>query len=301
MEEVIGVGQRAGVAVQISHLKAQGERNWWKTDVAFRLMEDARAADIDVMFDVYPYEAYSTGLANLFPIWARDGGTDAFLARLRNRDAAPRIEAAVRDKIAMLGSWDAVQMTSAGGAEYAFVAGRRLGQLAGQRGVEPYALLLDIMLGDRSRTRMVGFGMDEANVARKLAHPLGMVCSDGGAVARGAGVPHPRNYGAFPRVLGRFVRELGALPLEAAIHKMTGMPAARLRFTDRGRIAAGLLADLVVFDPATVLDRATFEDPHQYPVGIPHVLVAGQFVVRDGEHTGATPGRAVRPAEEQSR
>jgi N-acyl-D-aspartate/D-glutamate deacylase len=123
-----------------------------------------------------------------------------------------------------------------------------------------------------------------------------MVCSDGGAVSRGDGVPHPRNYGTFPRVLGRFVRELKALPLETAIAKMTSVPATRLRFTDRGRIAVGAAADLVAFNPHTVADRATFENPHQYPVGIPHVIVNGEFVIRDGEHTNAKPGRAVRPA-----
>jgi N-acyl-D-amino-acid deacylase len=295
IEEVIGVGHRAGVAVQISHLKAQGERNWWKTTAALRLLEDARAAGIDVMFDVYPYVAYSTGLSNLFPVWAREGGTDPFLARLRDPVVAPRIERAVRDKVAMLGSWDAVQLTAAGGAEYAWVAGRRLGALAQQRGAEPYALLLDIITGDRSRTRMIGFGMSEENVATKLAHPLSMVCSDGGAVSRADGTPHPRNYGTFPRVLGRYCRELDVLPLEQAIRRMTSLPADRLGFRDRGRIAAGAAADLVAFDPRTVADHATFEDPHQYPAGIPHVIVNGVPVIRDGEHTGARPGRAVRP------
>ena len=202
----------------------------------------------------------------------------------------------MRDKIAALGDWDAVQMTSAGEASYAFVAGRRLGALARERGAEPYALLIDIMRGDRARTGMVGFGMSEANVARKLAHPLSVVCSDGGAATYGAGVPHPRNYGTFPRVLGRFVRELRALPLETAIRKMTSLPAQRLRFHDRGVIRTGFAADLVAFEPGTVADRATFDRPHQYPVGIPHVLVNGVFVVRGGAHTGATPGRAVRPA-----
>ncbi|CAN5737438.1 D-aminoacylase [soil metagenome] len=295
IEEVIGVGQRAGVAVQISHLKAQGERNWWKTASALRLIEDARASGIDVMFDCYPYVAYSTGLANLFPVWAREGGTDAFIARLRDRDTAPRIERAVRDKVAMLGSWDAVQLTAAGSSDYAWVAGRRLGALAQQRNVEPWALLLDIMVGDRSRTRMVGFGMSEENVATKLAHELSMVCSDGGAVSSADGTPHPRNYGTFPRVLGRYSRDLGVLPLERAVMKMTSMPATRLGFLDRGRIASGAVADLVAFDPATVADRATFEEPHQFPVGIPHVIVAGTFVIRDGAHTDARPGRAVRP------
>jgi N-acyl-D-amino-acid deacylase len=156
--------------------------------------------------------------------------------------------------------------------------------------VEPYALLRDIIIGDRSRTRMVGFGMSEENVERKLAHPHSMVCSDGGAMTRGDGTPHPRNYGAFPRVLGHYVRERGIMPLETAIAKMTSIPARRLGFTDRGRIAVGAAADLVAFDPATVADRATFEDPHQFPVGIPHVIVNGAFVIRGGEHTGARPG-----------
>lgn len=296
IEEVIGVGLREGVAVHLSHLKAQGERNWWKTSSALRLMEDARATGVDVDFDVYPYEAYATGLSNLFPVWAREGGTDAFIARLHDTATAPRIERAVRDKIAMLGSWDSVQMSSSATPQYAWVAGGRLGTLAEERGVEPYALLLDIITGDRAGTRMVGFGMSEENIARKLAHPLSMVCSDGGAVSMGEGVPHPRNYGTFPRVLGRYVRELNALPLEQAIRKMTRMPADRLRFRDRGRIEIDAVADLVAFDPATVADRATFAEPHQYPIGIPHVIVAGTFVIEDGEHTEARPGRAVRPA-----
>ncbi|NJD10109.1 MAG: D-aminoacylase [Gemmatimonadetes bacterium] len=296
IEEVVGVGQRADVAVQVSHLKTQGQRNWWKTDTVLRLLESARASGGDVGFDCYPYIAYATGLSNLFPLWAREGSTDDFLARLRDPGLAPRIERAVRDKIALLGSWDAIQLTAAANPEYAWVAGRRLGALAQARGQEPYALLLDIIAGDRARTGTVGFGMDEALVARLLAHPLAMVCSDGGVVSRADGTPHPRNYGTFPRVLGRFCRELKALPLADAIHKMTARPAARLRLADRGRIAVGAIADLVAFDPDTVADRATFEEPHQYPVGIPHVLVNGTFVIRAGEHTGAAPGRAVRPA-----
>jgi N-acyl-D-amino-acid deacylase len=295
IEEVLGIGHRAGVAIQVSHLKAQGERNWWKTDSAFRMLEDARTAGVDAAFDCYPYVAYATGLANLFPIWAREGGTPAFMERLADASLAQRIERDVRDKIQLLGSWDAVQLTGAGSQEYAWVGGHRLGSLAQQRGVEPYALLLDIMTGDRGRTRMVGFGMSEDNVARKLAHPLAMVCSDGGAVSRADGTPHPRNYGTFPRVLGRYCREMKVMPLEEAIRKMTDVPARRLGFRDRGRIAAGAAADLVAFDPATVADRATFEEPHQFPVGIPHVIVNGTFVIRDGDHTGARPGRAMRP------
>lgn len=300
IEEALNIGRLGGVPVEISHLKAQGQRNWWKAPQILELLEAARADGIDVMYDRYPYVAYSTGLSNLFPITSRDGGTDAFLARLRDPAQEPAIQRAVRAKIAQLGSWDAVQITSTGEDSLAWARGRRLGELAAERGKEPYAMLLELMFADRSRTGMVGFGMDEENTAAFLAHPLGMVCSDGGSYAIDGplhtGSPHPRSYGTFPRVLGHYVRDRGDMPLETAIHKMTGQSARRLRFTGRGRVAAGYFADLVVFDPATVADRATFEDPHQYPVGIPHVVVNGEFVIRDGENTGATPGRSVRPA-----
>jgi N-acyl-D-amino-acid deacylase len=147
---------------------------------------------------------------------------------------------------------------------------------------------------------MVGFAMSEENITRFLAHPLGMVCSDGSALAvdgpLSEGMPHPRNFGTFPRVLGHYCREQGAMPLETAIHKMTALPARRLRLEGRGVIAVGAFADLVVFDPDTVADRATFARPHQYPIGIPHVMVNGRLVLRDGEGTGARAGRVLRPA-----
>jgi N-acyl-D-amino-acid deacylase len=298
VEEAIDVGRAAGVPVQISHLKAQGERNWWKTDPAFATIEGAHAAGIDVRFDVYPYVAYSTGLSNLFPIWARDGGTAAFLARLQDPARLPRIEAAVRDKVAQLGSWDAVQITGTGSAEFAWARGRRFGQLATERGHEPFALLLHLMIADRARPGMVGFGMSEQNVERKLAHPLSIVVSDGGARATdgplAGGSVHPRAYGTFPRVLGHYVRDRRIMPLETAIAKMTSMPAERVGLRDRGRVAEGFVADLVAFDPDTVRDTATFEQPHAYPVGIPHVWVAGHAVIADGEHSGARPGRVIR-------
>jgi len=299
VEEALHVGRLAGVPVQISHLKAQGQRNWWKAEPILHLLDAARADGFDVMYDRYPYVAFSTGLSNLFPIWARDGGTDRFLQRLDDPEVAPRIEQAVRAKIAQLGSWDAAQVTSTSAPELAWAEGRRLGALAEARRMEPYALLLQLIRGDRARSGMVGFGMSDENTMRFLVHPLGMVCSDGSALSTegplSEGTPHPRNFGAFPRVLGHYVREQKAMPLETAIHKMTGMPARRLRFAGRGTITPGACADLVAFDPDTVGDRATFANPHQYPVGIPHVMVNGRFVVRDGEETGDRPGRVVRP------
>ncbi|CAN5779579.1 D-aminoacylase [soil metagenome] len=299
VEEAITIASRSGVPVQISHLKAQGQRNWWKAEPVLRTIRDARASGLDVAFDVYPYIAYSTGLANLFPLTLRDGGDTAFLDRLRNPDTRAVAEAAVREKIGELGSWNSVQVTSTGAESLAWARGRRLGQLAEERGEDPFELLLHLVIEDRNRAGMVGFGMSEENVEMKLAEPLSVVCSDGGAWAPygplSSGSPHPRTYGAFPRVLGHYSRDRGVLSLQEAIRKMTSAPARRLKLAGRGEIAVGAFADLVAFDPATVADRATFEEPHQYPAGIPHVIVNGTFAIRDGEHTGSRSGQVVRP------
>ena len=299
IEEAIAVGKFAGVPVQISHLKAQGERNWWKTGPVFEMIEKARAAGVDVMFDRYPYIAYATGITNLYPIWALDGGNNAFLARIKDPSVLPRIEAAVRDKIVSLGSWDSVQITSTGSDELAWLRGKRLGAAAKEKNQEPFAFLLEVTLKDNARTGMVGFGMDEEGTAAVLKHPLGMICSDAGARATygplAQGAPHPRTYGSFPRVLGYYSRERKLMPLQTAIHKMTAMPAKRLKLAGRGVIQPGAFADLVAFDPATVADKATFENPHQYPVGIPHVWVNGVHTIRAGEQTGTLGGRPLRP------
>ncbi|MGH7467201.1 MAG: N-acyl-D-amino-acid deacylase family protein [Longimicrobiales bacterium] len=299
VEEAIAVGRFAGVPVQISHLKAQGQRNWWKSNPVLKTIEDARAGGIDVLFDRYPYVAYATGLSNLFPLWTLDGGTRGFLQRIQDPAQRPRIEAYVRDKIDELGSWDAVQITSTGDA-LTWARGKRMGQLARERNTEPYELLLEITIADENRTGMVGFGMSEESTADMLKHPLGMICSDAGARATygplSEGSPHPRTYGSFPRVLGHYCRDQKLMPLETAVHKMSFMPARRLKLEGRGVIQPNAFADLVAFDPVRVADRATFERPHQYPVGIPHVWVNGEAVIRNGEHTGSLPGRVLRGA-----
>jgi N-acyl-D-amino-acid deacylase len=298
VEEALHVGRLAGVPVQISHLKAQGERNWWKAEAVLRLLGEARESGVDVMFDRYPYIAYSTGLTNLFPSWAKSGGTRALLSRIQDPRDGPRLERYARGKIAQLGSWDAVQISSVGSGKNASAKGRRLGELASERGQEPYELAVQLLLEEGGSVGMIGFGMSEENTIRILSHPLGMVCSDGNAYAPygplSGGAPHPRSYGTFPRVLGHYVREKKAMELEKAIHKMTGMPASRLQIADRGVIRPGAYADLVAFDPSTVRDVATFESPHQYPEGISLVVVNGQITVREGEHTGRLAGRPVR-------
>ena len=298
VEEALHVGRVANVPVQISHLKAQGQRNYWKAEAALELIERARAEGVDVHFDRYPYTAYATGLSNLFPSAMRSGGNAAFLARLRDPSTAGRLEKAARDKVALLGDWNSVQITSTNGAT-AWARGRLLGDLSRERDVEPYQLTLDLLEANGGSVGMIGHGMGEENTARILAHPLGMLCSDGGAYAPygplSTGSPHPRGYGSFPRLLGHYVRDTAALSLEAAIHKITQMPAQKLRLAGRGVIDLGASADVVVFDPGTVEDRATFDDPHQYPTGIIHVIVNGVHTIRDGEQTGELGGRGVRP------
>ncbi len=294
LEEALHVGRLAGVPVQVSHLKAQGERNWWKGPVALELLEEVRASGVDVHYDRYPYVAYATGLSNLFPSWARAGERGAFVQRLQDPEALPSLEAYARAKVAQLGSWNSVQISSVSG-ENAWARGLRLGDAARERGVDPFELAVTLLVNAGGSVGMIGFGMSEENTARILSHPLGMVCSDGSVYTPDSGgSPHPRSFGTFPRVLGHYVREEGVMPLETAIHKMTGMPAAKIRLTDRGFLRPGAYADLVGFDPATVSDRATFEDPRRYPEGIELVVVNGVVTVREGEMTGELAGRPVR-------
>ena len=299
VEEALHVGRLADVPVQISHLKAQGQRNYWKADAALKLIEQARADGVDVHFDRYPYTAYATGLSNLFPSAYRTGGNQAFLRRLRDPESASRLEKACRDKVALLGDWNSVQISSTG-ASTAWARGGLLGDLARTRGVEAYALTLELLEANSGSVGMIGHGMSEENTAKILAHPLGMLCSDGGSYAPygplSGGSPHPRGYGSFPRLLGHYVRDSRALTLETAIHKVTQMPARKLRLQDRGIIEPGAFADLVAFDPATIADQATFDNPHQYPIGVPLVIVNGVVTLREGEHTGDLGGRGVRGA-----
>lgn len=298
VEEALHVGRVAGVPVQISHLKAQGERNWWKGLAVLEVIESAAAQGSAVHFDRYPYVAYSTGLSNLFPASARGGGTEAFLARLEDPAARPALEAYAREKVSQLGSWNSVQVSSIGTRGNAWLKGLRLGDAAKATGEEPFDLALRLLREESGSVGMIGFGMSEENTALILSHPRGMICSDGSVYAPSGplseGMPHPRSYGTFPRVLGHYVREEGLMPLETAIFKMTGLPARKLKLRDRGILRPGAFADLVAFDPDTVADRATFDEPHRYPLGIDLVVVNGVVTVREGEMTGELAGRPVR-------
>jgi N-acyl-D-amino-acid deacylase len=296
IDEAIGIARRAGARLHVSHLKASGKRNWPKVPKALELLEGAR--DVSATADCYPYEAYSTTLQNLFPPSARGAGTQAFLAALRDPDRAAPLRAAAEAKVAMLGSWDAVMLTELRNTPRRAWDGRRVGELAASLHEAPIDLVVTLLSELEGRVGMLGFGMSEDNLARTLASELVAVASDGGALAVQGPLSqrktHPRAYGTFPRVLARFVRERHTLGLPEAVRKMTSMPARILGLRDRGSVEEGAAADLVVFDPATVEDRATYDDPHQYPLGISHVMVNGELVIDDGRHTGRRKGRALR-------
>jgi N-acyl-D-amino-acid deacylase len=298
VDEALAVARGAGCALQISHLKTSGRRNWGKLDQVFARIEQGIAAGIDIAFDRYPYAAYQTGLSNLFPPSARDGGKAAFLSRLSSPQSAAHLRNEALGKVELLGGWDRVMIARVDAPEFRDATGQRLDAYARAKGLDPYdATVALLRSGDVS---MLGFAMSEDNLDRILAHPRGMVCTDGTAAAAdplpgtSQGHPHPRSLGSFPRVLARYVREKKVLTLAQALYKMCGFPASRLRL-DRGVLRIGGPADVVVFDPATIEDRATYEKPLQYPTGLRAVLVNGEVVLRDGARTPARPGRAVRP------
>jgi len=299
IDEALRIGRESGARVQVSHLKAAGKPNWHKQDDALAALERARAGGIDVLADAYPYTAYSTGLTVFLPDEAREGGDDALLARLKDPAQRASIRAFLGPRVACdPGGFELIVIASVGAGRNRDAIGVDLAAIAERRGVEPAEALLQLLEEERADVGFVGHGMSEENVAKVLAHPLVMIGSDGRAMApRGRALesrPHPRSYGTFARVLAKYVREEGRIDLPVAIRKMTSMPAAQLGLEDRGRIGHGMKADLVVFDPAKVRDRATFDDPHRTATGFSHVLVNGIAVLSDGERTKERPGRVLR-------
>ena len=300
--EAIEIGRRGGVPVQVAHHKASGRSNWGLVEESLALMDRARAEGVDVACDQYPYIASSTGLTSVLPKWALEGGREAIVERLADRETREKIRGEMltsRPDYASLEEgqgWHNILVARCRGDRA--LEGRRLGEVAAERGVDPFELAFDVLVASDANVGCVFFSMCEPDVRTVMRWPHTMVGSDASSVAPygslGEGKPHPRAYGTFARVLGRYVREQGVLPWEAAIHKMTGQPAARLGLKERGTLAAGQWADVVVFDPESVQDEATFVEPHTYAAGIEQVLVNGVPVIADGEHTGALPGRVLR-------
>jgi N-acyl-D-amino-acid deacylase len=298
-DEAIRIGRLAGVRVQVSHVKASGRGNWGKQQASLALIEAGRRDGVEVLGDAYPYTAYSTGLTVTFPSWSLDGGTPAVLARLRGAQRE-RIRKDVADYVlhADPGDFELIVISSVQSAKNRPLVGKHLAEIAALWKVEPAEALLRLVDEEDTAVSYVGHGMSPDNVARVLQHPLLMIGSDGSTMAptgRAAlARPHPRSYGTCPRVLGYYVRERLLFDLPTAVRKMTSLPADQIGLRDRGRLAPGRKADVVVFDAGTVTDLATFEDPHRYPAGIAHVFVNGVAVVDQGAHTGARPGRVLR-------
>ncbi|MBI4635218.1 MAG: D-aminoacylase [Candidatus Rokubacteria bacterium] len=301
--EAIRIGEDGGVGVQIAHVKAAGRENWRRIHQALRLIDDARARGVDVSGDVYPYPAGSTKMDNLLPAWVHDGGVERLLERLGDRAIRRRI---VEECLVDGERWGTVSMGAVGFDEIQIATcnrreleGKSLAAIARESGTPPAEAMMDLLERERATVAMVVFSQSPENVARVLAHPAIMIGSDSIGVFAGEGPkpgkPHPRAYGTFPRVLGPYAREQKLFSLETAVHKMTGMCAARLRLRDRGLLRPGCAADLAIFDPRTVRDEATFADPHRYPTGIPYVIVNGAVVVDGGRFNAAGTGRVLTP------
>jgi len=298
LDETIEVGRRTGVTLQISHFKAAYPRNWHKLDDAFKKVEQAREEGIPIFCDRYPYTAGSSGLSFYFPLWARQGTTEEFINRLKDPTLDSRIRAHIRSQEEKIGSWDKVFITSVLTEKNQKFQGKNILQAAQETGKEPFEFMRDILIEEKNQVSMVVFMMSEENLKRVLSHPLVGIGCDGSAIAPygllGGGKPHPRSYGTFPRVLGKYVREEKILTTEEMIKKMTSIPADRFGFSNRGKLQTGCFADLVIFDEEKIIDKATYEDPHQYPVGVEYVLVNGQIVIERGDHTGLLPGKILR-------
>ncbi|MEM8961955.1 MAG: D-aminoacylase [Acidobacteriota bacterium] len=305
LDELITIARDANVAAEVYHLKAAGQGNWHKLDEVVERIEAARAEGLAITTDMYLYTAGATGLNATMPPWVQEGGHDSWVARLRD----PAIRARVIDEMRRPGedwenfnvavaSADDILLAGFRNEDLTHLIGKTVGEVAAERGVSPEEAIIDLVIEDDSRVDTVFFLMSEENVERQIALPYMSFGSDGETLAP-EGVfldynPHPRAYGNVARLLGHYVRDRGVIPLEEAIRRLTAWPASNLKLRDRGRLQTGFFADVVVFDPATIQDHATFEEPHQLATGVVHVFVNGEQVLRDGEHTGATPGRVVR-------
>jgi N-acyl-D-amino-acid deacylase len=304
IDELITIARDSGAPAEIYHLKASGRSNWPKLGEAIERVERARAEGLRITADMYTYTAGATGLDAAMPPWVQEGGFEAWKARLQDPDIRRRVIAEMKLKAE---DWENLY-DDAGPENMLLVdfrnpamrhlTGRTLADVANERGTDPAETALDLVVEDGSRVGTVYFLMSEENVRRKVALPWVAFGSDEASQAP-EGIflqfmPHPRAYGNFARLLGRYVRDERIVPLEEAVRRLTSFPASNLGLKERGALREGYFADVVVLDPATIQDHATYEEPHQYATGVKHVFVNGVAVVRDGEHTGATPGRVVR-------
>jgi dihydroorotase/N-acyl-D-amino-acid deacylase len=306
LDEAFAIAERAGIPAEIWHLKTAYRANWGRMPDVLRRIEQARARGLDITANQYPYTRASNGLDACLPLWVREGGTDAMIARLKDPAQRERIRREMDDPNAE--GWEN-QWHGSGGGDGVMIAsvldpalrryeGMTLAAVGKQMGKDPRDAVMDLVIADKANSAVVISIMQEDDVVAAMRHPLVSVDTDSGAKAEDGPLAesksHPRAFGTFPRILGRYVREEQVLRLEEAVRKMTSQPAARLRLGDRGILRPGMAADITVFDPATIRDVATFEDPMHYSVGVRHVLVNGRAVLDEGRITAERPGRPLR-------
>jgi N-acyl-D-amino-acid deacylase len=305
LDELITIARTAQVRAEVYHLKALGEANWHKMDAALAAIEAARAEGLAITADMYPYIAASTGFDATMPPWVREGGQQAWIERLKD----PAIRERVRREMTtptdawenlylLVGSPERIVLSSFNKPALKPLTGKTLAEVAAMRGTSPEDTIMDLVVEDDSRIGVIYFVMTEENLRKQFARPWVCLDSDAASLApEGAFLQsgtHPRAYGTFARFLGKYVREERLMPLEEGVRRLTSLPAEILKLDRRGALKTGYFADLAIFDPATIEDRATFEQPHQYATGMVHVFVNGTQVLKDGEHTGAKPGQVVR-------
>lgn len=293
--ETIRIGEQANIPVQITHHKVIGAGNWGTSVDSLRLVDEARSRGVDVTIDQYPYTASQTSITALVPQWAQEGGNAQLLARIDSQETRPVLKAAVVERILFdRGGGDPKNVFISRSTWNRNLEGKNLAELAIENGLEPSAenaaeVVFDIIKGGGATA--VYHAIDSADIDRIMRHPTTAIGSDGPVGVFGEGAPHPRQYGTFARVLGHYVRERGVLTLEEAVRKMSSQTAQRLSIRDRGLLVQGYYADIAIFDAQTISDMSTFENPHQYAVGMKYVLVNGELVVAAGQHTGRRPGR----------
>jgi N-acyl-D-amino-acid deacylase len=304
VEELIRISREAGIPAEIYHLKAAGQSNWLKMDRVIEIVEAARASGLRITADMYTYTAGGTGLDAAMPPWAEDGGMDVLYRRLRDPAQRARIAREIRtpteaweNLYLASGSADRVLLVEFKSEALKPLTGKTLAEVAKMRGKSPEETIMDLVLEDRSRIGTIYFMMSDENVKRQIQLPWVSFASDANSIAAEGvflkSAAHPRAYGSFARVLGKYVRDEHALSLQEAIRKLAALPSSNLGLARRGILKPGNFADVVIFDPATIADKATYEHPHAYATGVRDVFVNGVQVLKDGEHTGKMPGRAL--------
>jgi N-acyl-D-amino-acid deacylase len=299
IDEMLDVANKTGVRAEIYHLKQSGKGSWNLLDGVIRKIDSAISAGLKITADMYNYIASSTGFDIVMPAWVQEGGFESWVRRLKDpvirRKIAPEIRKSIMERT---GSAEKIMVIGFKNDSLKYLTGRTLAEIAAMRKKSPEETIMDLVIDDGSRIGVVYFSMSEDNVKRQIALPWMSFCSDGGSYST-EGVflkfsTHPRAYGNFARLLGKYVRDEKVIPLEEAVYKLTALPAANMKLDRRGSLNQGYYADIVIFDKNIIRDNATFEAPHQYATGMVHVFVNGVQVISDGEHTGATPGRVVR-------